>query len=238
MKISDKILWFAVGSLFGGVLAFLIFLGVSTTPLIDRAQPLTPSKGSTKLVTQSFPLKYFSKIKASGNWDLDLKNGDIYEIKIEAPEYLLANISLEKDGELLDLRLRKGWRTKKDKLKASITFPTIKSLRVSGAVNVHLKGFNSERLKIKASGSTNINGDSNKIYYMSVKGSGAFQLNLKDNPVTFAEVDLSGASLVELTMAGGDLKGEISGSGKVVYDGEIRNQEVRISGSGQVERRK
>jgi hypothetical protein len=128
-------------------------------------------------------------------------------------------------------------RSKKDKLKASITFPSIKSLRVSGAVNVHLKGFDSQRLKIKASGSTNISGDSNKVYYMTVKGSGAFQLNLKDNPVTFAEVDLSGTSLVELTMAGGDLKGEISGSGKVFYDGEVRNQQVRISGSGQVGRR-
>jgi hypothetical protein len=65
-------------------------------------------------------------------------------------------------------------------------------------------------------------------------GSGAFDMDFHGNPVHFAEIKLSGSSAVDLTMAGGDLKGRISG--RVRYDGDIRDQEVNISGSGSIKR--
>jgi hypothetical protein len=125
MKVSNKILWVAIGGLFACVVVLLIFIRVSAAPLIERVEPVRAVSGSKQPVSQSYPLKYFSGIKASGKWNMKLQRGETYSVEIEAPEYLL-----------------------------------------------------------------------------------------------------------------GDLKGSISGSGTVVYDGEIRDQEVSISGSGSVKRQK
>ena len=87
-------------------------------------------------------------------------------------------------------------------------------------------------------GSTQIKGDGIQIYYLTIKGSGSIDVDFMGSPVNFAELDLSGSSKIQMTMAGGDLTGKISGSGMVIYDGEVRHQEVKISGSGSIQRRK
>jgi len=238
MKVSNKILWVAIGGLFGCVVALLLFIRVSTAPLIDRVEPERSVSGSKQPISQSYPLKYFSGIHASGKWNLKLQRGETYRVEIEAPEYLMGGLIVEKEKDVLNLGLEKGWRLKGGELKARVTMPSLKSLRASGSTTAYMNGFESERLKIRASGSTKLGGQANKIYYLTLKGSGSTQLDLMGNPVTFAEIDLSGSSTISVSMAGGDLKGSISGSGTVVYDGEIRDQEVRISGSGSVKRKK
>jgi len=238
MKASNKILWVAIGGLFACVVAFLIFIRVSTSPMIERLEAKAEVTGSKELVSRSYALKYFSGIHASGKWRLKLQRGETYNVEIEAPEYLLEGLIVEKEKNVLNLGLEKGWRLKSGRLKALVTLPSLESLQVSGSVTVDMNGFESERMKIKASGSTKIGGHANKIYYLTLKGSGSTHFDLMNNPVTFAEIDLSGSSTVSVSMAGGDLKGSISGSGTVVYDGDIRDQEVSISGSGSVKRRK
>ena len=42
--------------------------------------------------------------------------------------------------------------------------------------------------------------------------------------MNFADIELSGTTAIVLTMAGGDLKGRISGPGRVRHDGDIRDQ--------------
>ena len=238
MKASNKILWIAIGGLFGCVIALLIFIRVSTSPLMERVEPMPEVTGSKALVSRSYPLKYFSGIKASGKWNLQLQSGETYAVQIEAPEYFLEGLIVEKEKDVLNLDIKRGWRLKSGELKAQVTLPSLKSLHVSGSVTVDMNGFEGERLKIKASGSTRLGGRANKLYYLTLKGSGSTKLDLLDNPITFVDIDLSGSSAVSVTMAGGDLKGSISGSGTVVYDGDIRDQEVSISGSGSVKRRK
>jgi len=238
MKTSNKILWIAIGAMFACVVSFLIFIRVSTSPLMERVEPMKGVTGSKELVSRTYPLKYFSGIKASGKWDLKLTRGETYTVEIEAPEYLLPGLIVEKERDVLNLGLERGWRLESGELRAQVTMPGLTSLNASGSVTVDMNGFESERLKIKASGSTRLGGKANKIYYLTLKGSGSTRFDLMSNPVTFVEIDLSGSSTIAVTMAGGDLKGSISGSGTVVYDGDIRDQEVSISGSGSVKRRK
>lgn len=238
MKASNKILWLAVGGLFAGVVVLLVLIRVSASPPAERAEPMPEVSGSNAWVSRSFPLKFFRGVHASGKWHLTLQNGQTYAVEIEAPEYLLQGLVVEKEKDILRLGLEKGWRLKKGELRAHVTLPSLESLHVSGSVTVDMNGFESERLKINASGSTRLAGRGNKIYYLTLKGSGSSRFELADNPVAFVEMDLSGSSVVDVTMAGGDLKGSISGSGKVVYDGDVRDQELNISGSGSVQRRK
>jgi len=238
MKTSNKILWTALGGLFVCVVGFLIFIRVSTTPMIEKLVSKPVATGSKALVSRSHALNYFSGIHASGKWNLKLQRGETYSVEIEAPEYLLEGLIVEKEKDVLRLGLEKGWRLQGGVLKAMVTLPDLKSLHVSGSVTVDMNGFESKRLRIKASGSTRIGGNDNKIYYLTLRGSGSTDFDLMNNPVTFVEIDLSGSSTVSVSMAGGDLKGSISGTGTVVYDGDIRDQEVSISGSGSVKHRK
>jgi len=66
MKISNKILWGAIGGLFGCVVALLIFVRVSTAPLMEKIELQPHLTGSMELIDRSYPLKYFSGIQASG----------------------------------------------------------------------------------------------------------------------------------------------------------------------------
>ena len=238
MKISNKILWFGLGGIFGCVVALVLFLRISTTPLMAEGEMTIKLSGSKAPVKQSYPIQYFSGIRASGNWNLVIEQGESYGIELEGPEYLMDVILVEKEQSDLRLDIKDGIRWRDDEVNAIIKLPKVDTLRLSGSVNVDMHGFQSERLKIKASGSTNLKGRQNNIYYLTLKGSGSTQIDLINNPITHAEIDLSGSSKVSVSMAGGDLKGSISGSGTVIYDGEIRDQEVRISGSGSVKRRK
>ena len=187
-------------------------------------------------MTRVYDLSYFSKVRASGQWKLRLDQGDAYAVRVEMPAYLEPGVMVTKERDVLRLKLAPGWRIEGGELNAHITLPKLQGLRLSGAVAARLLGFDTERLTIKASGSTRIGGKNNRIYYLSVDGSGAFDMDFHGNPVNFAEIELSGSTAIGLTMAGGDLKGRISGSGRVRYDGDIRDQEVKISGSGSIER--
>jgi hypothetical protein len=187
-------------------------------------------------VTRFYDLKYFSAVRASGQWRLRLEQGDVYAVRVEMPAYLDPGVIVTKERDVLQFKLAPGWRIESSELKAYVTLPNLKGLHLSGAVTARLLGFDTERLKIKASGATRISGKDNRVHYLSVDGSGAFSMDFYDNPVNFVEIDLSGSSEIGLTMAGGDLKGRISGSGQVIYDGEIRDQEVKISGSGSIKR--
>jgi hypothetical protein len=196
---------------------------------MPQARDLTP-------LTRIYDLKYFSEVRASGQWQLRLDQGDAYAVRVEMPAYLEPGVMVIKEGDVLRFKLASGWRLEGGELNAHITLPKLQKLRLSGAVEARLLGFDTERLKIKASGATRISGQDNRIYYLSVDGSGAFDMDFHGNPVNFTDIELSGSSAIGLTMAGGDLKGRISGSGQVRYDGDIRDQEVEISGSGSIKR--
>ena len=238
MKVSNKILWVAIGGLFGCVVAFLIFIRVSTAPLMEKIGQQPNMSGSKELVDRSYPLKYFSGIKASGKWNLELKQGDVYAINIRVPEYMLEGVIVDKQKDTLVLGIKKGWRIKDHTLYAAITFPSLQHILVSGSTDVRVNGFNCEHLKVRASGSTRIKSDGIQVYYLTVEGSGSIDVDFQGSPVTFAELDLSGSSKIQMTMAGGDLTGKISGSGRVIYDGEVRHQEVKIRGSGSIQRKR
>jgi len=137
-------------------------------------------------------------------------------------------------GELVDFMRGSG----RKKVLFGTNYPMLTAQQCLERLDVLELDDETEHLKIKASGSTHIHGRQNSIYYLTLKGSGSTQIDLANNPVTHAEINLSGSSKVSVSMHGGDLKGSISGSGTVIYDGDIRDQEVRISGSGSVKRRR
>ena len=189
MKISNKILWFGLGSVFGCVIALVLFLRISTAPLTAEGEMTIKLSGSKTPVKQSFPLKYLSGIRASGHWNLVMEQGETYGVEIEGPEYFMDAIIVEKEQSVLRLDIKDGIRWRDEEVHARIKLPKVDNLRLSGSVNVDMQGFQSERLKIKASGSTHLKGRQNSIYYLTLNGSGSTHIDFATNPVTHAEID-------------------------------------------------
>ena len=238
MKISNKILWFGLGALFGGMFMSLVFFRISIPAVPAHAAVEDMGEFSDEIITKTHDLAHFDQVKASGNLEMILTRNDKYHIKITGPEYLLLHMDVRKNGRRLKLGLKRYVKSDNTRLKVEISLPALERLKISGAVHAHLAGFETHRLGLSASGATRITGKNNKIGYLTINGSGTTNLEFFDNPVITAQVDLSGASLVCLTMTHGDLRGKISGSGKVVYQGSLDHQDVQIAGAGSVSRKR
>jgi hypothetical protein len=117
---------------------------------------------------------------------------------------------------------------------ALITLPSLSDIRVSGLVSLKISGFSSESLTINTTGSTFITGKGNHIHNLHLKGKGLSNLNLRQNSVINADLRYKGVYKIELSMAGGELTGQIKGVGKVIYDGEVLKESIRKDGPSKI----
>jgi hypothetical protein len=233
MKASNKILLMSSSTLMGiGIIFIILFrltLGNSITP--------EEGKYSDKpTVSREFPLADFTAIKISGHWEIELAYGETTQVKVEAPGDVMERLSIEKQAGTLVMRTDKSWRPDPGKVTALITMPSLSDLRVSGLVSLRLSDFNSENLSIHTTGSTSITGTGNDIRNLHLKGKGLSNLDLRQNAVINADLRYEGVYKIELSMAGGELTGQIKGVGKIIYDGEVTKESIRKDGPCKVVR--
>jgi hypothetical protein len=181
-------------------------------------------------VSREFPLADFTAIEISGHWEIELAYGETTQVKVEAPGEVMERLSIEKQGGTLILSTDKSWRPDPGKVTALITMPSLSGLRVSGLVSLKLSGFSSDSLTIHTTGSTSITGTGNHIYNLHLKGKGLSNLNLRQNSVINADLHYKGVYKIELSMAGGELTGQIKGVGEIIYDGEVRKEKILKDG--------
>lgn len=256
MKTSNKILMF-------GVLGCIVIL--LTITIIFRMNSVSVtltnvgSKGVNKISRNSLKpkLNNFDSISALGPWNITVKQGKKYNVKITASDNIIDHFEVVKDDDILLLRIKSDRDFFGDYnviLKAEITTPKLSSLTSKGSSNINFNGFNSENLKISLLGSGNIVGKNNEIqnltariagsgniigknnrienFVISLAGSG--NIKFADNKITNADVHIAGSGNVYLGMNGGDLSGNIAGSGNIIIFGKIRQPSIRILGSGNV----
>ena len=231
MKTSNKILLISSSTLMGIMIVFLLLLRLTL------GNSITPEKGEDSdkpSVSREFPLAGFTAIEVSGHWDIELARGETTQVKVQAPGDVMENLSVEKQAGTLILRTNKKWRPNPGKVTALITLPSLSDIRVSGLVSLKLSGFSSKSLTINTKGSTSITGKGNHIHNLHLKGKGLSNLNLRQNSVINADLRYEGVYKIELSMAGGELTGQIKGVGKVIYNGEVRNESIRKDGPSKV----
>lgn len=118
-------------------------------------------------------LKNFSEIHADGHWDFRIQQGENDAVTIEAPEFVLDVLIVEKKSNQLDLRLSNVEHPHQIvKVIATVTLPSLSSLDLEGLNRVHLAGFSSEQLNIHADGHITILGDNNSIQDFHLKTAG------------------------------------------------------------------
>ena len=184
-------------------------------------------------------IKDFSGIKVAGDWNVVVKQGEKYAVKLTVSDETVDRLDVNKQGNVLVLHLkpRVNLFSSFTTLTAEITLPKLEFIDSKGSSDITFSGFNSKNFEIHSAGSSNIKGADNTITNLTVNLLGSSDIDLKKSNITNADVNMKGSGNLALNMADGKLTGNIFGSGNIVVLGEMKEQSVKIKGSGNVEYR-
>lgn len=138
--------------------------------------------------------------------------------------------------------------------RVEISVPSMKALDLTGSGDVTIDGGSGD-LRLRLSGSGDINwratareldaglsgsGDiklAGKADVAKLRVSGSGDIDGDSLVATSADVTVSGSGSVGVTLGGGSLRASISGSGDIVWGGTATVEEMRVHGSGSIEKR-
>ncbi|RKY52678.1 MAG: hypothetical protein DRP89_07315 [Candidatus Neomarinimicrobiota bacterium] len=236
MKITNKILLITLIV----ILVFVAVIIIASRVIVDKSFQDEYSGIETlnkELITKYFDVTGFTGLSASGSWQITVNRGVSYQVRIEAPEYLMDDVVVRKIGKILNIGLEWKTRIHKRSLKAEITMPNLDRIKSSDGSKIRFDDFDTDNLEIRVSGASGIKGINNTISNLYINSSGATHINLKRSSVINADLHTSGVSSIELTMAGGELTGSASGAGSITYYGNVEEQSLRTSGAVSVRKR-
>lgn len=239
MKQTTKIVLAIIGVLVVAVVGLAVYARVTLDSLLtdaDGAGERVELSGTR--IERSFDVADFEQIEVRGGWQVAVREGADFDVRIETDEALLELVSVERTGDTLEIGSQRKWYWNEDaRLRATVTMPTLSALRVAGGADVDIAGFSGGALALGISGAADVTAADAAWDRLAVQVSGAANVDFTAGRVTDAEVRLDGAGNVELTMGGGELTGRIAGVGSITYGGEVSRESVDIDGLGSVERR-
>jgi putative autotransporter adhesin-like protein len=191
--------------------------------------------------TRTYDFTDFDGVEVKGQWQVTIERGDAWRISVEMPAEIVDQVRVQRDGGTLQLGYQGRWLGDFDSddssLQATITMPELRTLNHSGMSRLSFSGFDGSSLSIDASGAGEIRGAASRFDSLLLDMSGFGNIELGDVAVTNADVDLSGFGNVTLRMAGGRLRGDLSGLGNLEYYGSASEENVEKSGFGSIRRR-
>ena len=238
MKTSQKALLSAVGAVALGIIFIVAYIRIvaGSSYAEDGGEVLHDLGDRT---TKTIDVRDFHGVVVRGGWDIVVKQGENWNVKITYPENMEKYLDIEVEDEHLVLGLhnvRSGKRDKELHLKAELTMPRLEYLEVAGAADLEFKGFSGENLHIMLAGAANIEGYRSDFEKLELRLNGAGRVDLEEVEVHDAEVSLAGAGDVQLNMTGGVLSGSLAGVGSIRYHGTIAENRVGVFGVGGVKK--
>jgi hypothetical protein len=166
--------------------------------------------GSGKTTTKSYDLKEFTEIDVGDAFDVSIEQKDAYGVSVTVDDNLAEYLEIDISGETLRVGLKPG-NYLRTNLRATVTLPELKALKLSGSSHGSVKGFKSDspfNLIASGSSSADING-------------------------TFGEIEarLSGSSTLDGTIKTKDGAFYLEGSSKAVLDGTGGDMSIDCEGS-------
>jgi RNA polymerase sigma factor (sigma-70 family) len=215
----------------------------TTSPLADASFTDADREqivGSGKALTKEFKIADFDSVDIRSIFEVEITQGDAFHVSVTADDNLFDYIKAAKQGPTLAFSLDskdKSFHTK-ERLKAKVTMPSLRNLKIDGAAKATVGGFKaSPEVNIEVSGASGLKGnlETKKIMlkaagasHMKLTGSakeaklnvsGASHLDLSDFAVDQADVHLSGASHATVN-AKSKLDYSVSGASHLGYRGE------------------
>ncbi len=174
-------------------------------------------KGNGNLTTDTRSTSDYDGVSVVGPMDVFLVSGTEGSIIIEAESNFMEYIEVENDGDMLIIKVKKGYNlSSKKPIKVTVPFKSISKVKLTGSGDVVSKD--------------RIIADS---FEAVLTGSGDVTLDIDSND---AEIKLTGSGDIVLSGSADTLELKLNGSGDIEAGGlNSQNAEAYISGSGDIE---
>jgi hypothetical protein len=190
--------------------------------------------------TNPYEYSDFTKLDIQNAFDIEITQSGTYGILITSSEALLDYLSVVKEGDTLVIKIQPNhvftdFVTMRKTLKARISMPVVRSIKLSGACNGTLKGFEStEALDLDISGASTLNLSRIETGNVAIVVSGESKVYGKLTAAN-VEFDVSGGSKVDLTGTGSDCQILASGAARMNLEFFVnQTSTVTLNGSSQV----
>lgn len=211
------------------------------SPLFALALIAVPALVSAQEESREYPLNGFDRIELRGSSELEIIQGDTFEVVATGDPEVLAKVVAEVNGGTLELsvedRKRRfmGMVTVSDNQSVDfrVTLPKLEALSVTGSGDARAELIESESLELRVQGSGGlfIKKVAAQSLDAAIVGSGDLELGTVLSVNTSASIRGSGDLKYE-SLAGESLRAAIMGSGDMVIGGRIGTLNVSVMGSG------
>lgn len=192
--------------------------------------------GDGELSTENRTVGDFRGVEVTGSMQVIVSQGPTATVRVEADRNLHSYIVTELDGEVLEVRPKKGYNLRpRAHIKVYVTAPQYHTLAVTGSGKIQSasKITSSEKLKVDVTGSGDIIADVDApTVNTEITGSGSITLN--GNTRTLGTEITGSGEVHNFNLLSEATEIEISGSGNAeVYASKQLN--INIAGSGDVQ---
>lgn len=204
--------------------------------------------------TEELDYRDFNRVEVTTTFDFRIVQSSSFGVSVEAEEGMFKNIKINVDGDTLKVTHSRhlGWRFRFSRPSVRISMPVIKGLRLTGAVEGSVKGFqSSEDFKLDMDGAskvtTHISAGNTEFHirgacFVKVKGTaestvidvnGANHLDMEDFAVNNAAIRLNGASNCTIQV-NGRLDVRLAGVSNLNLMGAPTIGDIRTSGLAKI----
>ncbi len=205
--------------------------GLSILPLAGQAATTT---GSGTAASETRSLGEFSAIALGGAMNLNVTQGAVTSVQVQADDNLLSMIETVVEGQRLEIRWKKGASVyTRSPVRVTVVTPRLTALSTAGSGDIKLEAFSTPSLKLSIAGSGNavLAGLSTDELQVGVSGSGDVHGAGKAAKVG---VSIAGSGDVRLSdLRADDVQVRIAGSGDAAVNA-MKTLNVSIAGSGDV----
>lgn len=168
--------------------------------------------GNGNTQTELRPLTDFSKIEVEGSTDVNVTQGNSFNVEVSAYSNLLPLLETKVVNGVLKIGYKTGTSVSNDNSKVSITLPALVKFSASGSSKVNITSGSADNFEAVIMGSAEID---------------AFGFSTRD-----ARIKIEGSGNTKISVSE-KLYAKITGSGKVYYKGNA-SVTTDITGSGRV----
>ncbi|MFH1646407.1 MAG: head GIN domain-containing protein [Chloroflexota bacterium] len=214
-------------------LAILLSLAIvlGSAALVTGCNVVT---GSGKVVTWEMDYRDFTNIEAGYAFDVDVRRGDDFLVRIDIDENLYEYLNISQTGDTLHIGLKSNALYTDTTQRATITLPELRRLELSGAAEGKVSGFTTTRkMHFELSGASKLSLDHVKAGDVNLELSGASDVT---GTITMKNggFDLSGASSIELEGSADDVTIEASGASNIILPVfTVLNADLQLSGASE-----
>jgi hypothetical protein len=212
----------------------------------------TRIQGSGTVVSEEREVSDFTSVSLEGIGDLEIIQGDVESLTIEAEDNIISKIESYVSGSTLHIGFERFINViPTSGITYTLTVKDLNGIEVSGYGDVYIASLTTDRLEVEVSGGGRIAIDNLVAESLDVElsGAGDFELagmvnqqeinlsgagsyNAPDLQSSVAEIDISGAGSAQLWVTD-ELEVNLSGVGSLQYYGDAEVQQS-ISGIGKV----